>query len=58
MFDKNEIKKITEERKRWESTTVPKWIETRPEREKSSIRFLEFQLSVFTRQKISKIWII
>ena len=34
MFDKNEIKKITEERKRWESTTVPKWIETRPEREK------------------------
>jgi len=34
MFDKNEIKKIAEERKRWESTTVPKWIETKPERQK------------------------
>jgi len=34
MFDKNEIKKIDEERKRWESTTVPKWIETKPERQK------------------------
>ena len=34
MFDKNEIKKIAEERKRWELTTVPKWIETKPERQK------------------------
>ncbi|RLI21284.1 methylmalonyl-CoA mutase [Candidatus Bathyarchaeota archaeon] len=34
MFDKEKINKIIEERKRWESTTVPKWIENRPEREK------------------------
>ena len=34
MFDKEKVNKIIEERKRWESTTVPKWIETRPEREK------------------------
>jgi len=34
MFGEDEIKRIAEERKRWESTTVPKWIETRPERQK------------------------
>ena len=34
MFDEEKVNKIIEERKRWESTTVPKWIETRPEREK------------------------
>ena len=34
MFDKNEIKKIAEERKRWELTTVPKWVKTKPERQK------------------------
>jgi len=34
MSGEDEIKRIAEERKRWESTTVPKWIETRPERQK------------------------
>ena len=33
MFDKEKLRKITEERKRWESETVPKWIQTKPERQ-------------------------
>ncbi|RJS80453.1 methylmalonyl-CoA mutase [Candidatus Bathyarchaeota archaeon] len=32
MFDREEIDKIIKERERWEKTTLPKWINTRPER--------------------------
>ncbi|MCD6445203.1 methylmalonyl-CoA mutase family protein [Candidatus Bathyarchaeota archaeon] len=32
MFDREEIDKIIKERERWEKTTLPKWINTKPER--------------------------
>lgn len=31
MFDQTEISKIAKERKRWEQTTLPKWLSTNPE---------------------------
>ncbi len=32
MFDQKEIEEIAREKKRWEQTTLPKWIRTNPER--------------------------
>ena len=33
MFDERKLREITKERQRWETTTVPRWIERHPERE-------------------------
>jgi len=53
MFDENEIKRIAEERKRWESTTVPKWIETRPERQKEFYTISEIPVKrIYTPEDI------
>lgn len=34
MFDKNEIESIIKGKKRWEQTTLPKWVNANPERKK------------------------
>ncbi|HML04056.1 MAG TPA: methylmalonyl-CoA mutase family protein [Candidatus Bathyarchaeia archaeon] len=34
MFDQKEIKRVVKEEKRWEQTTLPKWIHVNPERKK------------------------
>jgi len=34
MFDQKEINEIAKERKRWEQTTLPKWLSSNPERKK------------------------
>jgi len=53
MFDENEVKRIAEERKRWESTTVPKWIETRPERQKEFYTISEIPVKrIYTPEDI------
>jgi len=33
VFDERKLREITKERQRWETTTVPRWIERHPERE-------------------------